>query len=172
MIGLLLTFTAGCTVSIQPWTKSAVPPPTPPGPIPESALPFPNSAGLQTTSATRPPNTNPGLESLLQLNKQLTAVEEHRSALQEQVQDLKRQLKDKDGELRRASHDVEDSTKYVKRTREDFRQWQTEMDELRERIRKLEENRAALRPLIDEILHQLEREREPGKLPALPKLSK
>ena len=65
-------------------------------------------------------------------------------------------------------YEVEDTTKQLKRTREDLRQWQTEMDELRERVRKLEVERTALRPIIDEILLYLERDKEMPKLRPVP----
>jgi hypothetical protein len=38
------------------------------------------------------------------------------------------------------------------------------MDELRERIRKLEEYRLSAKPLIDDLYRFLDHEKEPGKL--------
>jgi uncharacterized coiled-coil DUF342 family protein len=67
---------------------------------------------------------------------------------------------------------MDESSKQIKRTRDEFRQWQAEMDELRDRIRELEKNRATMKPLIEDVLRQLERDREPNALSIGPKLSK
>jgi uncharacterized coiled-coil DUF342 family protein len=58
---------------------------------------------------------------------------------------------------------MEESTKQIKRTREEVRTFGSEIDELRDRVRKLEEMRTALKPLIDEIMFHLERERDTPK---------
>ena len=148
---------AGCTISIQPWTKPvAVAPPAPPFPVdPTGGFQGPMPKAL-------PPGV--GNDTMVQLIKEYRDAEDHRKALVEQVQSLRKQLKDRDSNLQLALHEVEESTKQLKRTRDDMRNWQAEMDDLRDRIRKLEESRASLKPLIEEILHHLERNKEPAKL--------
>ena len=76
--------------------------------------------------------------------KQYNEADDHRKALQEQVQTLKKQVKDREDNLRLASHEMEESSSKLKHTRDEFRQWETEMTELRERVRKLEDNRRAV----------------------------
>jgi hypothetical protein len=63
---------------------------------------------------------------------------------------------------------MEESSKQLKRTRDEVRQFAGELDDLRERMRKLEEMRSALKPLIDEIMFHLEREKESTKAPRTP----
>jgi hypothetical protein len=46
------------------------------------------------------------------------------------------------------------------------------LEDLRERMKKLEDMRTALRPLIDEIMFHLEREKESSKSPRAAALSK
>lgn len=161
---VLLTATAGCTVTFHPWPKQ-VATPVPPGPMIEhpSASPYP--PGLLPTSANRPQMPSVNNDSVVQMIKQLNDADDNRKVMQDQVQTLRKQLKDREDNLRLASHEIEDSAKQIKRTREDVRQWQGEMEDLRERVRKLEDGRAALRPLIEDILHQLERDRDTHKWP-------
>jgi hypothetical protein len=165
---LVLCATAGCTVTFQPWSKHAAPPPPVAGqPVEQPGSPYP--PGILPTSGLRPPMPGPNSDSMVQLIKQLNEAEDNRKALQDQVQTLRKQLKDREENLRQASYEMEESSKQVKRTRDDFRQWQAEMEELRERIRKLEDGRAALRPLIEDILQQLDRDRDAHKLPIPPR---
>lgn len=153
---------AGCTVSVQPWSKAAALPPPPLSGLtgdPAHGSPYP--PGILPTSAFRPPPVNVNNDFIVQLNKQINDLDDQKKALQDQVYSLRKQLKEREADVRQASHEMEESTRHIKRTREEFRAWQTEMEELRERIRKLEENRASLKPLIEEVLRQLERDREP-----------
>lgn len=193
---LLLTVAAGCTVTVQPWAKQNAPamPSSPagtPGHEPPSTSPY--SQGLVQTSAGRAPagphgnlpptNGNPqspyghlpGLanaEVVVNLNKQLNESEDIRRVLMEQVQALRKSVKDREENVRQASYEVEESSKQIKRTRDDFRQWHSELEEVRERIRKLEDSRTALRPLIEDILRQLDRDREAFKLTVPPQSAK
>jgi vacuolar-type H+-ATPase subunit I/STV1 len=142
----------GCTISIQPWTKPAPPPPqTPPFPDMNPNMMMKN--GQQNTPAKN--------EEATQLIKNLNEEQDLRKALQDQVVSLRKQLKDREDNLRLASFEMDESSKQIKRTREEFRQWQSEMDDLRERIRKLEEYRSSAKPLIEDIYRYLERDSEP-----------
>ena len=184
---LLLAAGAGCTISVQPWTK-----PTPPTTHLDPALGPPNAAGFKAPLPTPyppgyppsgyppngyppsayPPNASAGNESVSQLIKQLNETEDQRKALLDQVQNLKKSARDREDNLQHASYEMEESSKQLKRTREEVRQFGGEMDDLRERMRKLEEMRSALKPLMDEILFHLEREKESAKAPHPPTAGK
>jgi chromosome segregation ATPase len=128
------------------------------------------------TAAGRPPLTpgpNPGAEYFSVLQAQLMAADENRKALEGQVVALKKELRDRDSSLERASHEVEQTWKNVQRTRDDVTRWKGEMEDLRDRIRKLEEERARLLPLVEGIIHQLDRDSGAyNKLPSLPRALK
>jgi hypothetical protein len=167
----------GCTISIQPWTKpvTVTTPATPldPNGAPGGMIPV----GPQMPQGLRPNPLAPttpaaGNEAMSQLIKQFNEAEDLRRALQEQVQTLKKQLSDRDGQLKLASWEMDESANKLKKTRDEFRTWETEMSELRERVRKLEENRRTVNALIEEIVGQLDRPREPLKLPSFDRLPK
>jgi hypothetical protein len=162
-IGLsALILAAGCTVSVQPWTKQSAPaapvdapPAGHPGTPPFNAPP----------PRPLPQNLNAPNEATALLQQKLFELEDQRNTLLNQVQTLKKQLKDREDNLRQASYEMDESSKHLKQTRTEFRQWQTEMDELRERVRKLEDYRATLKPLIEETLQHLNREKDaPGTI--------
>src|SRR5438046_7843744 len=106
-IGLMLLAAAGCTVSVQPWTKPGA------GPAGmESGTPGFLPAGFQAPMP-RPvpgPPAAPNNETMVQLIKQYNEADDHRKALQEQVQTFKKQLKDREDSLRLASHEMEESS--------------------------------------------------------------
>lgn len=162
---LLLAGSAGCTVSVQPWTKPTAPTahadPGPAGATPagfKAPMPTPYAPGYPPSAY--PPNTGAANESVAQLIKQLNETEDQRKALYEQVQSLKKIARERDDNLQHASYEMEESTKQLKRTRAEVRQFGTEMDDLRERLRKLEDMRTALKPLMDEMMYHLEHEKE------------
>jgi hypothetical protein len=180
----LLCATAGCTVSVQPWTKQHAPAPPdpaagalagpggfkapPPGtlpPGPNGANPFP-AAGYPPSGYGQgpyPQNQGQANESTAQLIKLNNDLEDSRRALLDQVQTLKKQARERDENLQHASYEMEESAKQTKRTREEMRQFGAEVDDLRDRVRKLEEMKVALKPLIEEIMFHLEREKEAAK---------
>jgi hypothetical protein len=198
MIGLamlLATAGAGCTVSIQPWTRplpvaqTLEPPlgnPAYKGPMPNPSpanYPAPNGYPQGGYPANGyPPNAYPpgayppsaygpgasaGNESIAQLIKQQNEAEDQRRALLDQVQSLKKVSRERDENLQHASYEMEESAKQLKKTREEVHQFAGELEDLRERMKKLEDMRTALRPLIDEIMFHLEREKESSKSPRL-----
>ena len=160
---LLLAVAAGCTVSVQPWTRPvAAPTHAEPGPAGAAGFkaPMPTPYAPGYPPGAYPPNTSAANESVSQLIKQLNETEDQRKALYEQVQTLKKISRDRDDNLQHASYEMEESTKQIKRTREEVRQFGTEMDDLRDRLRKLEEMRNALKPLMDEMIYHLEHEKD------------
>jgi hypothetical protein len=166
-VGMLMLVVAGCTISIQPWTKPVAPTPPLDGPAGHPYAPpgQPYSPANFNGPPPRPlpPNISANNEVTSQMLRDFKNVEDNRNALLDQVQSLRKQLKDREDNLRQASYEMDESSKHLKRTRDEFRQWQTEMDDLRDRVRKLEDYRAALKPLIEEILHELYREKETPK---------
>jgi hypothetical protein len=169
-LSVLVLIAAGCTVSIQPWTKPTAPAPNdlPPG-HPNAPANFIGPVPRALPPGMTAPNAN---EATSQLVQKLNDSEDQRRALENQLSTLKKQVKDREESLQQASYAVADSSKDLRRTREEFRQWQTEMDELRDRLRKLEDYRATLKPLIEEILHQLDHDREAPKTLRVPAASK
>jgi hypothetical protein len=195
LAALVVTAAGGCTISIQPWTKPIAlgQTPEPPlgspgykGPLPN---PYPPNYPVPTPNGYPPngypangyppngyppaayppsayaPNTSAGNESVALLMRQLNDAEDQRKALVDQVQSLKKVSRERDENLQHASYEMEESSKQLKKTREEVRQFAGEMDDLRERMKKLEDMRTALKPLIDEIMFHLEREKEGPKLP-------
>jgi ABC-type transporter Mla subunit MlaD len=193
LAGLLGRAAAGCTISIQPWTKPIPLGQTPEPPLgnpafkapmpnpypPNYPLPLPNGyppngyppngypAGAYPPNAPSAygPSASAGNESIALLIKQMNETEDQRKVLLDQVQTLKKASRERDDNLQHASYEMEESTKQLKRTREEVRQFAGELDDLRERMRKLEDMRTALKPLIDEIMIYLEREKETPKSP-------
>ncbi len=161
-IGLgALILAAGCTVSVQPWTKpnpTATPTDVPPGH--PAAVPF-NGPPPRPL----PQNLNTPNEATAVLEQRLYQAENQRDVYLNQVKALEKKVKERDESLRQASLEMDESTKHVKRTRDEIRQGQAELDELRDRVRKLEDYRATLKPLIEETLQHLNREKgEPGTI--------
>jgi hypothetical protein len=179
---LLLMTAAGCTISIQPWTKPVVvapqpdpaalkpplpgyPPNYPPNTAPPNGYP-PGAYPPTPYPATPYPATTASLnEYNAQLVKQLNEKDDQNKALLDQMQGLKRLSRERDDYLQHASYEMDESSKQIKRTRDEVRQFSGEIEDMRERIRKLEEMRSALKPLLDEILYHLERDKEAARLP-------
>jgi predicted nuclease with TOPRIM domain len=171
----LLGCAAGCTISVQPWTKPVV------MQAPDPAANVNPAAGVIPPGMMPPGMPPPGIprqmpplggtnESISHLIRQYNETDDHRKALLEQVQHLTRQVKERDDGLRRATFEMEDSTKQIRRTKDELRQWQGEMDEMRDRMKRLEEERATLKPLIEDILGELERKKETVKFRGGPAL--
>ena len=162
-IGLgALILAAGCTVSVQPWTRPS--PPAVPTDVPPTGHPgaTPFNGPLPRPL---PQNLNTPNEATAVLEQRIYQAENQRDVYLNQVQSLKKQLKEREDSLRQASLEMDESSKHLKRTRDEFRQWQADMDELRDRVRKLEDYRATLKPLIEETLQHLNREKgEPGTI--------
>jgi Spy/CpxP family protein refolding chaperone len=170
---MLFTCLAGCTISIQPWSKQTAPPVVA-GPVVEAPRASPYPPGILPSSVVQPP-AMPVMpvannDQTVMLIKQLNETEDNRRALQDMVQTLRKQLKDREDKLRQASYDIEESSKLIKGAHQDLSQWHGEFEEMRERIRKLEKERADLQPLMKDIRYLLERDRDSKKWSA-PKLT-
>ncbi|HEX3314674.1 MAG TPA: hypothetical protein VHR72_07260 [Gemmataceae bacterium] len=168
----------GCTFSITPnWhMPSAMPPVASPypinPPIPGSALP--NPAGLPPTglppgAPPLPPGTvlppvsarSPS-DYVSQLAERLQGSEDSRQALANRVQVLEMSLRDKDQAVLQTSHEVQESTKQMRRTREDLQRLKQELDDSRAK------NLATYREYkntLDAFLKALEDNVEPGRSP-------
>ena len=164
----LLGLAAGCTVSVQPWTK--------PGATPAAGDPNygvgggPQGVMTPQQALSRPPGQPPGpqqnqagneyLTSLLKRNSDLEA---DRSTTGQRLGELENQLRERDSKLQRAAHEINDSIAQVRRAKEEIRHYNTELDDLRDRVRRVEDERQILKPLVDEILNELDRKKEPLK---------
>jgi hypothetical protein len=177
---MLLT-ACGCTISITPWTKVAPPPPPPGAPgldgYPPGAMgpnfqgpsPRPLPPGQQNVGGPVPANN----EMYVQMLKQFNDMDAEKKALAEKVQQLNMQILSGQNSLRQATHEMEASTDTVKRTREEMRQWENEMNEMRKRIRSLEDFRKGINRDLEEINHLLqERNREPLRSSYLERMQK
>jgi hypothetical protein len=164
-IGLgALVLAAGCTVSVQPWTKPSAPATPPPDGLPVG---HPGTAPPFNAPPARPlpQNLNTPNEATAVLEQRLYQAENQRDVYLNQVKALQKQVKEREENLRTASLEMDESSKHLKRTRDEFRQWQADIDELRDRVRKLEDYRATLKPLIEETLQHLNREKDaPGNI--------
>ena len=170
---LLLLFTAGCTISIQPWSKPAAPYPTgfPPPGEPPGGLPPP--LGLLGGNAPRPPYGAAGNnDNMVKLIGQVQEAESQRKVLEGQVYELTRKLKDRDESVRLAGLEVDGATRQMKRTRDDLGRWQAELEDLQSRLKKLEDSRNGLKSLIEAVLRELEYDRETRRPSIAPLLMK
>lgn len=150
----LLAGTAGCTISIQPWTKPGHAVPGPGDPVVPAGGPPPGMLPPNALPRTAPPVNMPN-EQISQILKTMSEAEEQRRALLERNQTLMQQIKERDDGLRRAVFEIDGAAKQVRRAQEDLRQWHGEMDDLRDRMKRLEVERDSLQPLIDEIKAEL-----------------
>ena len=181
-LGLWIVFvpllgSLGCTFSITPaWHMPAAPPAGPPypitPPIPGSALP--NPAGPPGSPLPPlPPGVPPGTvlppitsrspsDYVSQLAERLQGSEDSRQALANRVQVLESALRDKDQAVLQTSHEVQESTKQMRRTREDLQRLKQELDDSRAK------NLATYREYkntLDAFLRALEDNVDPGKSP-------
>jgi peptidoglycan hydrolase CwlO-like protein len=162
-VALVLLCAMGCTISIQPlWPSKPAPAQVvetgPPGMIPVGPQ-------IPLGKMGPPPPVAANNEALSVLIKQYNEAEDHRKALLEQVQTLKRQISEREEKLRLAGHEMEESTHKFKKTREEFRAWESEMTELRQRVHTLESNHRTVAKIIHSIMTHIDLQ-EPGKLPS------
>lgn len=164
LAALMLLTVAGCTISIQPWTKPQPPPPSPP------TDGMWNPAMMKNGQPQNPVVNN---ERMSEMIKSLNDEQEMRNALQQRLAQVNKQNKDLENNLQTVSYEMVQSTEQMKKTREEFRHAMAEMEELRERLNKMETtHRLSVKPLIDDIYRHLEREKEPPKLKLVPAPSK
>src|SRR5436190_20225986 len=101
---VVLLLVTGCTIQVQPWGKTSGPAaadPHPTGMIPANFQgPMPRPLPVPAQGANN--------ETVMQLIKQYNEADDHRKALLEQVNALKRQVKEREDNLRLASHEMEE----------------------------------------------------------------
>lgn len=164
-LGLLaLSWCAGCTISVQPAWRSTVPAPPAAYPDGTPGRPLPPPQGM-------PPNPNlppPGFASPDQISfmqQRLHSIEDEKKSYAARVQQLEVQLRDKDQAVVQTGFEVQESTKQLKRTREEVLRWKNEMDDLRARLRTIErENKGTLEAILKTLEQHLgENTKEPWK---------
>jgi hypothetical protein len=158
----------GCTISVTPaWHMPAAPPAGPPypiTPIPGSAAPIPGiPPGAPPPGAPLPPITSRSPSDYVsQLAERLQGSEDSRQALANRVQVLESALHDKDQAVLQTSHEVQESTKQMRRTREELLRLKQDLDDSRAK------NLATYREYkntLDAFLRALEENVDPGKSP-------
>ena len=169
----------GCTFSITPaWHAPAAMPAGPSypitPPIPGSALPNPSGPGGPPNSAYPIPQGPPGMSGpppitsrspsdyVSQLAERLQGSEDSRAALANRLQVLESALRDKDQAVLQTSHEVQESTRQMRKTREELQRLKQELDDSRAK------NLATYREYkntLDAFLKALEDNVEPGRSP-------
>lgn len=182
VVGLALAACAGCTLTIQPPIRiglAADKPCAEAAPAPPAPAPGPGPV-------LRPPPPLPGIpnEQLSVLMQKMASLEDDRKALAARLQQTELQLREKDQTAVQASYEIQESTKQIRKTRDEMQRWKQEMDDLRSKIRGIEkENKATLeailkglegqpevdkekenRATLDALLKSIERSGEPAKV--------
>ena len=165
----------GCTFSITPAihmpaaAPAASPYPINP-PIPGSALPNPAGfppgglppGGLPPGTVLPPVSARSPSDYVSQLAERLQGAEDARQALANRVQVLEQSLRDKDQSVLLTSHEVQESTRQMRRTREDLQRLKQELDD--SRAKNLLKERE-YKNTLDAFLKALEDNIEPGRSP-------
>jgi ABC-type transporter Mla subunit MlaD len=152
---LFLLAVSGCTFNFDQPLRAKTP--NDPNKLLESANQPPpaNSqiAAAQAAAKGLPPPPGPSPDQISQLLQRLASVEDDRKIQAARLNQVETQLRDKDQAVIRATYEIQDSTAQMKKAREDVLRWKTEMDDLRGKLRTIEqENKLTL----DAILRTLE----------------
>lgn len=159
---VLLLMTSGCAITIEPaWHPR---PPHPPDPNGLNGVPGgpvnPNLPGKGMPPPTNPPGL-PGTsaDQLSLLLQRLQNIEDDRKAMAMRLTALETQLREKDQAVTQAGYEVQASALQMKKSRDDLQQWKSELSEMRNRIRTIEqENRLTVEVLIKALEQFVEKE--------------
>jgi len=160
---LLLMLTAGCTISIQPWTKP-VAAPVPSGPVdllpppnPNGPYPLPKPGGIISQAQFGPNN-----ELTAILGARLANAEEEMSTLKSHVNLVKKDKAKQDDQLIQATREIEQTLTQIQKLRQDLKSWKTDVDDMNKRIETLETNRATMIHLLEQVRAHMDREAKAG----------
>jgi septal ring factor EnvC (AmiA/AmiB activator) len=121
----------------------------PPGPVPPGA-----AAAAGGTSS----------EQMAMMMQRLASSEDDRKALAGRLQQLETQLREKDQAVVQTSYEVQESTKQMKRTRDDLARWKQDMDGLRTKLASIErENKLTLEAILKTLEQYIDREKDDKK---------
>ena len=156
---LLFLVTTGCSITIDPWLHGKTPadpnkhlegPSLKP---PDPGLLGPGTAAKGLPGPPQPQALPPSSDQISLLMQRLATVEDDRKVQAARLQQLETQLREKEQAVTRATYEIQESTTQTKKTRDDLQRWKSEMEDLRMRVRTMEnENKITL----DAILKTLE----------------
>jgi hypothetical protein len=155
---LLLTLTAGCTISIQPWTK---PVSAPSGPVdllppnPNGPYRQPPPGGMLPISPTQSSGNN---ETITVIGSKLMKAEDDLNVLQAHMMEMKREKTKQDQQLTQAAREIELTLAQIKHLRKDLSNWKTDVDEMNNRIETLEKTRGTMKLLLEKVSEYIDRE--------------
>jgi len=160
---LLALSLTGCTVSFHPfgwgkpvhgdhysadWYGQGGPPP--PGFNPALA------------GQSRPPVVMPNVSAndLSLMLQKMSAIEDDRKTMAGKLQQVEVQMRDKDNAIVQATYEIQESTKQIRRTRDEMQTWKQEMDEMRSKVKNVErDNRQTLEGVVKALESFLDREK-------------
>jgi hypothetical protein len=149
----------GCTISVQPCRSWKAAPDAIPG-DPTYGVPAAARAPVPPPGLPQPP---PGMssEQMALLLQRLSTSDDDRKALGARLQQLEVQLRDKDQAVVQTTYEVQESTKQMKRTRDDLVRWKQDMDGLRVKLAGMErENKVTLEAILKTLEQYVEREKD------------
>ncbi|MFO0966563.1 MAG: hypothetical protein U0793_13400 [Gemmataceae bacterium] len=143
-----------------PWGGPA-PTPTGPGAGPGAGTgAFPGAGGPGAHGAV-PTGGGGYSEQIAYWTQRATALEEDKKTFGARMAQLEMQLRDKDRALVQASHELEDATAQVARTREDLARWKEDMEKTRAKLRAMEkDSKVTLETIIRTLEEYFERNGE------------
>jgi septal ring factor EnvC (AmiA/AmiB activator) len=151
---------SGCTVSFGQGLRAK--PANDPNKLPESPIqPLsanPPLAGQQLAKG-QPQPPGPSSDQVSLLLQRLATVEDDRKIQAARLQQVENQLREKDQVVMRATYEIQDSTAQMKKAREDVHRWKTEMDDLRQKLRTMEqENKLTLDAILKTLEQYIDKE--------------
>ncbi len=172
-LGLLLAALAGCTVSIEPGLHGKGPPDPAKGPdgplagnpvvVGQAPVPRPGGPPGPPGAVGTPGAPGTAADQYSALIQRLQVLEEERRVAAERMLALEKQLRDKDQAVVQTTFEVQESTRQMKKAREDLVRWKSEMNELRGKLRMMEqENRVTLEAILKTLEQYIDR--EPAKV--------
>jgi TolA-binding protein len=103
-----------------------------------------------------PPATSDQISQMAQL---LSKAEDDRKIQAAKLQQLEDQLREKNQTVVQAAYDVQDSLRQIKKTRDDLQRWRSEMEDLRAKVRTIEqENKVTLETILKTLEGYLEKD--------------
>ena len=162
---LLLLLTAGCTISIQPWSKPAAPAGNVPldvngQPLPYNPLMPGGPTGGPPKSLYPPPQMFGNNEALNSLQMKLAEAEDRLNTIQPALFQLKKEKGKLEVQSNELAGEIQNTLTQIKHLRQELKQWKGEAEEMSGRIQKLEENRATMKLLLDRVEMYLMNDRE------------
>jgi hypothetical protein len=159
--GLAVLLAAGCTMTFQPPIQFRRITEIKPAPPPPDGVPPGTPAGPVSpyAAARQPLPPGPPNEQVSLMLQRLAALEDDRKALAARLQAAEVQSRDKDQTVHQASYEIQESTKQLRKTREEMQRWKQEVDDLRTKVRGMEkENRSTLEGILKALEQTSDRE--------------